>query len=62
MMPWIVLTFLGLLVFIGACAATVIKFSSHWEIVILLAFALIECAVGIYLWLCIVSLFQVSLF
>jgi len=59
MMPWIVLTFLGLLVFIGACAATVIKFSSHWEIVILLAFALIECAVGIYLWLCIVSLFQV---
>ena len=59
MMPWIVFTFLGLLVFIGACCATVIKFSSNWEVVILLAFALVEAAVGFYLWLCVVSLFQV---
>jgi hypothetical protein len=35
-------------------------FGGRVEILLLLAFAVVETAVGFYLWICIVSLFQVK--
>ena len=59
MMPWIVCTFLFLLAYLGGVCLTIWIFEGRLEILLLLAFAIIETAIGFYLWLCIVSLFQV---
>ena len=59
MMPWIVATFLFLLAYLGGVCLTIWIFGQRVEILLLLAFAIVETGIGFYLWLCIISLFQV---
>lgn len=58
-LPWIVVTFLFLLAYLGGCCLSIALFGGSIEIILLLAVAIIETAIGFYLWLCIVSLFQI---
>lgn len=59
LLPWIVATFLLLLAYLGGVCLSIWLFGGRVEILLLLAFAVVETAVGFYLWICIVSLFQV---
>jgi len=60
MLPWIVGTFLFLLAYLGGVIISIILIgTSRFEILLLLGFAIVEAAIGFYLWVCIVSLFQV---
>lgn len=59
LLPWIIATFLYMLAYLGGCVATIILFRFHIQIILLLAIAILETAIGFYLWLCIVSLFQI---
>ena len=60
-MPWIIATFLFLLAFLGAVISPIaVGFGRQVEILLLLGFAIVETAIGFYLWVCIVSLFQVN--
>ena len=61
MLPWIVGTFLFLLAYLGGVIISIILIgTSRFEILLLLGFAIVEAAIGFYLWVCIVSLFQVN--
>ena len=59
LLPWIVTTFLYLLAYLGGCCLSMTFFSGQIQIILLLAIAIVETAIGFYLWLCIVSLFQI---
>merc|ERR1711953_40773 len=60
LLPWIIATFLFLLAFLGAVISPIaVGFGRQVEILLLLGFAIVETAIGFYLWVCIVSLFQV---
>lgn len=59
LLPWIVATFLVLLAYLGGVIVSIWLFDGRLEILLLLAIAIIETAIGFYLWTCIVSLFQV---
>jgi len=59
LLPWIVATFLLLLAYLGGVCLSIWLFGGRVEILLLLAFAVVETAIGFYLWICIVSLFQV---
>jgi len=60
MLPWIVGTFLFLLAYLGGVIVSIYLIgTSRYEILLLLGFAIVEAAIGFYLWVCIVSLFQV---
>jgi len=60
MLPWIVGTFLFLLAYLGGVIISIILIgTARFEILLLLGFAIVEAAIGFYLWVCIVSLFQV---
>lgn len=59
LMPWIVATFLFLLAYLGGVCLSIWLFGTRLEILLLLALAIVESAVGFYLWLCILSLFQI---
>jgi len=60
MLPWIVGTFLFLLAYLGGVFISIYLIgTSRFEILLLLGFAIVEAAIGFYLWVCIVSLFQV---
>ena len=61
MLPWIVGTFLFLLAYLGGVIVSIYLIgTSRYEILLLLGFAIVEAAIGFYLWVCIVSLFQVN--
>ena len=60
MLPWIIATFLFLLAYLGGVIISIILIGSRFEILLLLGFAIVEAAIGFYLWVCIVSLFQVN--
>lgn len=60
MLPWIIATFLLLLSYLGGVIISIILIGSRFEILLLLGFAIVEAAIGFYLWVCIVSLFQVN--
>ena len=61
MLPWIVGTFLFLLAYLGGVIISIILIgTARFEILLLLGFAIVEAAIGFYLWVCIVSLFQVN--
>ena len=59
LLPWIIATFLFLLAYLGGCCLSMHLFGGKLEIILLLAIAIIETAIGFYLWMCIVSLFQI---
>ena len=59
LLPWIIATFLYLLAYLGGCCLSIILFGGQIQIILLLAIAIAETAIGFYLWLCIVSLFQI---
>ena len=59
LLPWIVATFLYLLAYLGGCCLSIHLFGGQIQIILLLAIAIAETAIGFYLWLCIVSLFQI---
>jgi len=59
LLPWIILTFLLLLAYLGGTITSIIELGYRFEILLLLGFAIVEVAIGFYLWVCIVSLFQV---
>ena len=54
------MTFLLLLAYLGGTITSIIELGYRFEILLLLGFAIVEVAIGFYLWVCIVSLFQVS--
>ena len=60
LLPWIIATFLGLLAYLAGVIISIILIGSRFEILLLLGFAIVEAAIGFYLWVCIVSLFQVN--
>ena len=60
LLPWIILTFLLLLAYLGGTITSIIELGYRFEILLLLGFAIVEVAIGFYLWVCIVSLFQVN--
>ena len=53
-------TFLLLLAYLGGTITSIIELGYRFEILLLLGFAIVEVAIGFYLWVCIVSLFQVN--
>jgi len=59
LLPWIIATFLFLLAYLGGVIISIILIGSRFEILLLLGFAIVEAAIGFYLWVCIVSLFQI---
>jgi len=59
LLPWIVATFLYLLAYLGGCCLSMHLFGGQIQIILLLAIAIVETGIGFYLWLCIVSLFQI---
>ena len=60
MLPWIIATFLFLLAYLAGVIISIILIGRRFEILLLLGFAIVETAIGFYLWVCIVSLFQVN--
>jgi len=51
MLPWIVGTFLFLLAYLGGVIISIILIgTSRFEILLLLGFAIVEAAIGFYLW------------
>ena len=59
LLPWILATFLYLLAYLGGCCLSIHLFGGQIQIILLLAIAIAETAIGFYLWLCIISLFQI---
>jgi len=59
LLPWIIATFLFLLAYLGGVILSISLIGGHFTILVLLGFAIVEAAIGFYLWVCIVSLFQV---
>jgi len=59
LLPWIIATFLFLLAYLGGAVLSISLIGGRFEILLLLGFAIVEAAIGFYLWVCIVSLFQV---
>ena len=59
LLPWILATFLYLLAYLGGCCLSINMFGGQIQIILLLAIAIAETAIGFYLWLCIISLFQI---
>lgn len=59
LLPWIIATFVYLLAYLGGCCLSMHLFGGQIQIILLLAIAIFETAIGFYLWLCIISLFQI---
>lgn len=59
MLPWIIITFLVILAYVGGMLISTWYFGFSIEAIFLFACSLIETAIALYLWICVISLFQV---